>query len=162
MNNQEDPILPQEAESPKSLETAAPNKSLVQQAKSFRTGVMSPFKGKDVAQMVEDFTAEMTLVLEGISEDQTKLTQDAQRLGAQQTELEQRMLDGFHDAGVAEAELRKEINALRTRLDKAEKQIQDKKGKTNGGVVSILRQATWLVGIVCVAWVVVTIIGLFK
>ena len=115
MNHQEDPLITQEAMPPKAPETAQP-KSLVEQAKSFMNGVISPFKGKDMGQLVEDFTAEMTLVAEGLSEDQTKLAQDTQRLSAQQTELEQRMLDGFHDADVSEKELRKEIAALREEL----------------------------------------------
>ena len=161
MNNQEDPIITQEAAPAKAPEASQP-KTLVQQAKNFMTGVISPFKGKDVGQLVEDFTAEMTLVAEGLSEDQTKLAQDTQRLSAQQTELEQRMLDGFHDTDLSEKELRKEIAALKSRLDKAEKQLQEKKGKKNEGLIGVLRQATWLVGIFAAAWVLVTLIGLFK
>ena len=140
----------------------APPKTLVQQAKTFMNGVLSPLKGKDIGQLVEDFTAEMTLVIEGMSEDQTKLAQDTQRLSAQQTELEQHMLDGFHDAETSENELRKEITSLKNRLDKAEKQLQEKKGKHSEGLASILRQATWLAAIIAGAWIIVTVINLFR
>ena len=126
------------------------------------SGVLSPLKGKDLSQLVEEFTSEMTLVVEGISEDQTRLAQDTQRLSAQQTVIEQRVHDGFHDADVTEKELRKEIDSLKNRLDKAEKRLNDKKGKHGEGVVAILRQATGLVGIAAIAWIIVTIINLFR
>ena len=142
-------------------EEAAP-KNLVQQAKDFMNGVLSPLKGKDVGQLVEDFTSEMTLVVEGLSEDQTKLAQETQQLSAQQTELEQRLLDGLHDADVSAGEMKKEIASLRARLDKAEKQLQEKKTKKADGIAGILRQATWLAGILAGAWIIVTIINFFK
>ena len=139
-----------------------PPKNMIQSAKDFMSGVLSPLKGKDMGQLVEDFTSEMTLVVEGLSEDQTKLAQETQQLSAQQTELEQRLLDGLHDADVSAGEMKKEIASLRARLDKAEKQLQEKKTKKADGIAGILRQATWLVGIACAAWIIVTIINLFK
>ena len=84
-------------EGSEALPETASSRNIVQQAKNFMNGVLSPLKGKDVGQLVEDFTSEMTLVLEGLSEDQARLTQDTQKLSAQQTELEQRLLDGVQD-----------------------------------------------------------------
>ena len=130
MNKQEEL---HQSEAAEIIPESPPPKTLVQQAKTFMNGVLSPLKGKDVGQLVEDFTAEMTLVIEGLSEDQTKLAQDTQRLSAQQTELEQHMLDGFHDAETSESELRKEISSLKNRLEKAEKQLQEKKHKHTEG-----------------------------
>jgi len=141
-------------------EESQQNKGIVQSAKEFMNGVLSPLKGKDVNQMVEDFTAEMTLVAEGMSEDQEKLFQESERLSAQQTELEQRIIDGLHDADVTMGEMKKEISALKARLDKAEKQSADKKDKK--GVTAALRQATWLVGIAVLGWITVTLIHLIK
>lgn len=155
MNKQEETDL---------IPESASQKNLVQSAKDFMNGVLSPLKGKDMGQLVEDFTSEMTLVAEGLSEDQQKLAQESERLSAQQTELEQRMLDGFHDSGVTADELRKEISSLRSRMDKAEKMLQEKKerkGKKSDGISGILRQATWLVGIGAGAWIIVTIIQTF-
>ena len=60
----------------------ADKKTIVQSAKDFMNGVLSPLKGQDIGQLVEDFTAEMTLVAEGLSEDQQKLFQEADRLSA--------------------------------------------------------------------------------
>ena len=159
MHKQDELHKPEAAEL---LPESPPPKTLVQQATTFMNGVLSPLKGKDVGQLVEDFTAEMTLVIEGMSEDQSKLAQDTQRLSAQQTELEQHLLDGFHDAETSENELRKESTSLKNRLDKTEKMLQEKKGKRTEGLAGVLRQATWLVGIIAVAWIIVTIINLFR
>lgn len=142
-------------------QTEEPKKDLMQSAKNFMTGVFNPLKGKDLTQLVEDFTSEMTLVAEGLSEDQQKLFQETDRLNAQQTELEQRLLDGLHDADVENKELRKQVQALTARLDKAEKIIAEKKLKKTDGLLSIIRQATWLVAIFSGAWVIVTIIRAF-
>ena len=100
----------------------------------------------------------MTLVIEGLSEDQEKLARQTDRLDAQQTQLEQRLIDEVHDLNVALDESKKELTALKGRLDKLEKQSE--KGKK--GVTAALRQATWLVGIAVIGWIVVTVINLFK
>ncbi len=141
-------------------EAAAP-KGVIQSAKDFVNGVLSPLKGKDVGQMVEEFTSEMTMVAEGLSEDQEKLARETDRLSVQQTELEQKMLDGFHDQDVTADEMRREIDTLKSRLDKAEKLLREKKGKKSEGLAGILRQATYLVAIGAGAWVIVTLINAF-
>ena len=150
MNKQEENALIPEAAAPKGV---------IQSAKDFVNGVLSPLKGKDVGQMVEDFTSEMTMVAEGLSEDQEKLARETDRLSAQQTELEQKMLDGFHDQDVTADEMRREIDTLKSRLDKAEKLLREKKEKKSEGLAGILRQATYLVAIGAGAWVIVTLIN---
>lgn len=148
MDKEETDLIPEDAQQ---------SKGIVRSAKDFMNGVLSPLKGKDVSQMVEDFTAEVTMVAEGLSEDQEKLFQQTERLDAQQTELEQRLIDGLHDADVSMSEVKKEVSALKTRLDKMEKQGSDKKDKK--GVTAALRQATWLVGVAVAGWIVVTILN---
>ena len=162
MNKPEEIELITETGEKKTVETGE-KKNIVKSAKDFMNGVLSPLKGKDISQLVEDFTAEMTMVAEGLSEDQQKLSQETDRLSAQQTELEQRMLDSFHDAGVTDDELRAEIADLRSRLEKAEKQLEKKelKAKKNDGIIGILRQATWLVAIFSAAWIIVSVIRAF-
>ena len=143
-------------------EEAGQNKGLMQSAKSFMNGVLAPLKGRDMGQMVEEYTSQMTLVAEGLSEDQEKLARENEKLSAQQTLLEQQVADGLHDAGVTADELRRQISDLGKRLDKAEKLIQEKKVKKVEGFTGLLRQATWLAGIVVGGWIVVTLINLFK
>ena len=142
-------------------ETEESKKNVMQSAKEFMNGVLHPLKGKDLGQLVEDFTSEMTLVAEGLSEDQQKLFRETDKLSAQQTELEQRLLDGLHDAEVENKELRKEVQSLTARLEKAEKLLSEKKLKKSDGLLSIIRQATWLVAIFSAAWVIVTLIRAF-
>lgn len=137
-------------------------KNIVQSAKEFMNGVLSPLKGRDVGQMVEDFTAELTLVAEGLSEDQEKLQRENEKLAAQQTLLENSLLDRLHNADVTIQELQKETDALRRRLDKAEKTIAEKKIKKAEGLTGLLRQATWLAAVIVGGWIIVTVIGFFK
>ena len=76
---------------------AAPKKGLVQSAQAFMNGVLSPLKGRDVGQMVEEFTSEMTLVAEGLSEDQARLQERMDRLEAEHTQLEAHLQDQLHE-----------------------------------------------------------------
>lgn len=153
MNKQEETdLIPEESQ----------GKSLKQSAKNFMNGVLAPLKGRDVGQLVEEYTSQMTLVAEGLSEDQEKLTRENEKLAAQQTQLEQQMLDGLHDADVTADELRRQLATLEKRLDKAEKLIQEKKVKKVEGFTGLLRQATWLAAVVVGGWIIVTIINFFK
>lgn len=139
-----------------------PKKDLIHSAKEFLGNAFGPSKGQDLSTLVEDFTSEMTLVAEGLSEDQTRLSEQADKLSAQQTELEQETLDKLHDVNVSLDELRTRIDALDQRLAKAEKQTADKKIKKVEGFTGLLRQASWLAGILAGAWIITAIINLFK
>ena len=151
-NQQDSELIPQ----------GAPPKNIVQSAKDFMSGVLSPLKGKDVGQLVEDFTAEMTLVAEGLSEDQQKLAQENEKLAAQQTLMEQNLLDQLHDSNVTIQEMQREMDDLKARLAKAEKTAAEKKIKKVEGFTGLLRQATWLAGVIIGGWIIVTIINFFK
>ena len=140
----------------------APKKGLVHSAQAFMNGVLSPLKGRDVGQMVEEYTAEMTLVAEGLSEDQARLQERMDRLEAEHTQLEAHLQDQLHDAQADAQELRKQLAALSKRLDKAEKAAADKKLKKTEGLSAVLRQATWLAGILAGAWVLVTVLRFFQ
>ena len=153
MNRQEEMALTPET---------AGKKPLVKSAKDFMTGMLSPLKTRDVGQMVEEFTAEMTLVAEGLSEDQQKLQEQQARLSVQQTEMEQFLLNQLEGARQETQALRKEISLLQNRLSAAEKAMQDKKHKKTEGLSRLIYQATWLVAIPSAAWVLTAIIRLFQ
>ncbi len=136
-------------------------KDLIHSAKDFVTQIFQPLKGKDLGQAVEDFTAEMTLVAEGLSEDQERLQTLTNDLSARQTILEEDTLSRLRDADEAVADLKKELQALQKRLDKMEKNLTDKKISKVSGFTALLRQATWLCGIAIGGWIIVTLIKAF-
>lgn len=119
-------------------------------------------KGRDVNQMVEEFTSEVTLVLEGMSEDQSRLDAENSRLQAQQTLLEEAELTRHHDLKCAVSEQGEQITKLQKQLDALQKAVEEKKIKKVAGFTGLLRQATWLAGILAGTWLVVTIINFFK
>lgn len=152
MNEEKADLIPEEAQ----------QKTLVQSARDFMSGVLSPLKGKDMGQLVEDFTAEMALVAEGLSEDQEKLQRETEKIAAQQTLLEQHLLDQLHDLSVSVEEMQRETGELKRRLERAEKAAADKRIKKAEGLTGLLRQATWLAGVVIGGWIIVTLINFFK
>ena len=138
-----------------------PKKDLVKSAKDF---LENTFGGKapDLHATIEQFTAEMTLVAEGLSEDQDRLSQLSDRLNAQQTAFEQETLDKFHDVSVSLQETNARLDQLDDKLAKLQKQAADKKLKKTDGLTALVRQCTYLVGILCAAWIITTLIQFFK
>lgn len=136
-------------------------KNLKDSARDFVNNIFQPLKGKDLGQTVEEFTAEMTLVAEGLSEDLERLSRQADNMAAQQTILEETLTDEMQAARTDAENAQKEIKALQKRLDKLEKSLADKKISKVAGFTGMLRQATWLCGIVIGGWIVVTLIKAF-
>jgi len=116
-------------------------------AREFVNNLFQPLKGKDLNQAVEDFSAEMTLVIEGMSEDLEQLTRQTEMLSAQQTITDE-----------TAADVQKELKALQKRLDKMEKTIADKKISKVAGFTGMLRQATWLAAVIVGGWIIITLI----
>lgn len=126
-------------------------------------------KGENTAQLVEQFTAEMTLVAEGLCEDQAKLRRAAEELRAAQEQSEQRLTSRMEALDTALRENQREtdrrldemsrrLNALESRQDAKEAKAKERKRRDAG----LIRQLTVLVSIIAGAWVLVTILNLFK
>ncbi len=130
-------------------------------ARDFIENTWSSLKGKDLNQAVEEFTSEMTLVAEGLSEDQNALRRDGEKLAARMEKLAERQKNGEDSVKALQDQLEQERrrgDALQKRLDDMEKALKAKPVKP--GLTAILRQATWGVGIICAAWVIVAILKL--
>ena len=130
-------------------------------ARDFIENTWSSLKGKDLNQAVEEFTSEMTLVAEGLSEDQNALRRDGEKLAARMDKLTERQKTGEDSVKALQDQLEQERrrgDALQKRLDDMEKALKAKPVKP--GLTAILRQATWGVGIICAAWVIVAILKL--
>ena len=130
---------------------------LMRGARDFIENTFNSLKGKDLNQAVDEFTSEMTLVIEGMSEDQVKLRCDTDEALAKLTILENDLAEQ-NDAHREElAKMRKTVEALEKRLHALEK--PDKKGK-RATLSTVLRQVIWLALIVCGSWIVVTLLNI--
>ena len=67
---------------PAAQEELAEKPGFMQATKDFFGNALSTVKGKDLSVLVEDFSSEMTLVAEGLSEDQAKLHELCQSMSA--------------------------------------------------------------------------------
>ena len=156
MTEKEKDLILQADQLPAVDEASGKKPGLVRGARDFIENTFASLKGKDMNQAVEEFTSEMTLVAEGLSEDQAVLRQDVDRMSAQQTLLEERLLRAGKETRGEMGELRdaikqnkKQFEALEKRLDSLEKALKETEKKPpRMGVAQILRQATWMVGIV--------------
>ena len=140
---------------------------LMRGARDFIENTLGTLKGKDLSTAVEEFTSEMTLVAEGLSEDANVLRQNVDKLSADLTLLDERTHRQTKAREADEKVLSEEIGDLdkrlggvEKRLEALEKMLKEEKKPQKLGVTAMLRQATWMVGIFSGAWVVVTILKL--
>ncbi len=135
--------------------------SIIKRPKELIGGAISALKGPDVEGLMEHFTDEMTLVAEGLYDDQMRLRKEVEDISAQQTILSQQVLDGREEML---AKLDQQQRELAARLNDMQKRMQaleshkSKQSKKNGW----LSQVTVLAAIVAGAWVIVTLLNLLK
>ncbi len=125
-------------------------------------GALKMVKGENTSQLIEQFTAEMTLVAEGLCEDQTKLRREVDDLTTQEDRRIQKLESRIDLLETTIEEERKQhdkdLTELRNRLSPLEKNAAKPAVKEKKKAGSIIRDLTWLVGIAAAAWVIVTII----
>ena len=128
-------------------------------------GALKMVKGENTNQLIEQFTAEMTLVAEGLCEDQTKLRREVDDMTTQEDRRIQKLESRIDLLETSLDEERKahdkDLTELRGRLSTLEKQAAKQPGKEKRKAGSIIRDLTWLVGIAAGACVIVTIIQKF-
>ena len=146
-----------------SLSVAEPQKNENTPQKLWN-GALKLVKGENTAKLIEDFTAEMTLVAEGLCEDQTKLRREVDHLFTEEDRHIQKVeskIDLVEKSFDEEKEsFDRTIAELRNRLAALEKKASKDSSRQKTGR-SIVRDLTWLVGIAAGAWVIVTIIQKF-
>ena len=129
-------------------------------------GALKMVKGENTTQLIEQFTAEMTLVAEGLCEDQTKLRKEVDEMTTQEDRRIQKLESRIDLLETSLDEERKahdrDVTELRNRLSPLEKQASKQPVKEKKKAGSIIRDLTWLVGIASAAWVIVTIINAIK
>ena len=130
-------------------------------------------KGENTMQVVEDFTAEMTLVAEGLCEDHGRLRKAVEDIEAEQDRLRQRTAseqEAMENALRADrAEVDEKLAALARRVDaleKREKQLLSEKEHDKGRKArlnqGLMRSLIILAGIVCGSWVIVSVLNFLK
>ena len=140
--------------------------SLMTKPKKIWNDALKMVKGEDNAQLIEQFTAEMTLVAEGLCEDQNKLrgeinhiiNKEDQRLQRQETRTDQ--LETLLEE--QQREYDRIITELRDRLSALEKKnIQYEKTRNHpfkSKEKNTIRDLTWLIVVAAVAVIVVFLV----
>lgn len=142
----------------------AEEKTLTEKPKKLWDGALKMVKGENTNQLIEQFTAEMTLVAEGLCEDQSKIRREMDGLMAQEDQRIQKLDSRIE---LLESSLEEEraahdrdLTELRNRLAALEKKAAKTPAKTRekkaNGIISGI---TLIVGIAAGAWVIVTIIN---
>ena len=127
-------------------------------------GALKMVKGETTNQLIEQFTAEMTLVAEGLCEDQTRLRKEVDGIAAQEDKRIQKLESSIDVLETSLEEERREqdkiVTELRSRISLLEKQAKTsaKDKKKSGGII---KGITLIVSIAAAAWVIVTVINVF-
>ena len=102
------------------------NNSLMNKPKKLWDGALKMVKGENTSQLIEQFTAEMTLVAEGLCEDQNRLRGEVDRMVTEEDRRIQKMESRLEAAETAAEEQQREndriVTELRDRLAALEKQ----------------------------------------
>jgi hypothetical protein len=113
---------------------------LVQKSLGLLDSAVSSIKGQDINNLVERYTEEVTLVLEGLSEDFHHLNERQTSVDARMTILEEAVRSQLSDLA--------EENLVETLQTKAKKD-------------SALNKLVWIVGVFCSAWVITALLKFF-
>ncbi len=131
-----------------SQDTNGQKPNLIKRSKDMLDTAVSGLKGRDMNLLVDEFTREMTLVAEGLSQDLVAAQQEISQLSASQTLMEEE-----------KRHLESRLQGLQKRLDALEKQRD--RAQQRKGLHAILRQVTIIAAIVCGAWIVTALLKAF-
>ena len=141
----------------------AEKKTQAEKPKKLWDGALKMVRGDTTADLIENFTAEMTLVAEGLCEDQGNLRREVDRMATEEDRRIQALQTQLDAAETSLEEERKahdrDLTELRTRIAALEKKGNAKpvKEKNRGG--NMIRDLTVLVSIAAAAWVIVTLLN---
>ena len=140
-------------------------KTLTEKPRKLWDGALKMVKGENTTQLIEQFTAEMTLVAEGLCEDQTSLRREVDGMMNQEDRRIQKLESRIDLLETSLEEERKshdrDVTELRNRLSPLEKAAAKTPAKEKRKAGAIIRDLTWLVGIAAGAWIIVTVINKF-
>lgn len=122
-------------------------------------------KGDSTTELVEQFTQEMTLVAEGLCEDQARLRRAVDGLikegEGQRAKSEQDYQDVLRQLDAHQKDMKQKLDELSRRVSALEKPaVKEKKSKLRLGG-DLIGRLTILASIVCGSWIIVTLLKLF-
>lgn len=133
----------------------------VSKPKQLWSNALKAVKGDSTQQLVEDFTAEMTLVAEGLCEDQARLRQTVEAARREQDRAAQHV---DSELQALEGAIQENQRDMERRLDEMARRLSALEGKTTARPTKqagLMQQATVLVGMVCLTVLLVTVLKLF-
>ena len=144
-----------------------PEEKNVSKPRQLWNSAVKAVKGGSSEQLIETFTSEMTLVAEGLCEDQQALRKELAQVRETAEKLDQRMAN---EQEVLDTTLRENQKELDRRLDELTHRIaalemkasRQEKDPAKTKEKNWLSQATLLASIIAGAWIIVTVLNLFK
>ena len=126
-------------------------------------GALKMVRGENTSQLIENFTAEMTLVAEGLCEDQSTLRRDVDKMITEEDRRIQSLQSKIDETETSLEEERRahdrDITELRNRIAALEKKANSKPVKEKIRKGNIIKDLTILVAIAATAWVIVTLLN---
>ena len=122
-------------------------------------------KGDSTNELVEQFTQEMTLIAEGLCEDQARLRKEMDALireaDGQKAKSEQDYQELLRQLEKSQKEAKGRLDELARRVSMLEKPAGKAKRGILGMGTDVISRLTVLVSIACGTWLMVTILKLF-
>ena len=121
-------------------------------------------KGDSTTELVEQFTQEMTLVAEGLCEDQARLRRAVDGLikesEGQRVKSEQDYQEVLRQLEAHQKDMKQKLDEVSRRVSALEKPAaKEKKGKLRLGG-DLIGRLTILASIICGSWIIVTLLKL--
>ena len=141
--------------------------NLINKPKKIWNDALKMVKGENTAQLIEQFTAEMTLVAEGLCEDQNKLRGEVDRMMTEEDQRLQKLDSRLSEMESAVEEQQREndqiVTELRNRLAALEKQRamdarKTREQKERKRERNRVREWTILITVAAVAVIAVTLV----
>lgn len=135
--------------------------------KSLWNTALKAVRGDDSKELVEQFTGEMTLVAEGLYEDQRKLRQTVADLRNHIELVEQQLRNEMEVLDISLEEHHRDtlhsLNEIKRRLELLEGRMKSGAKEKNKGILrGWMGGAILLAAIICGSWVLVTVLQLLK
>lgn len=141
--------------------------SVLAKPKQVLTQALHAVRGENTQQLIESFTSEMTLVAEGLCDDQSRLRKRVDEVQRESESDRQNLQDAVdmldRTLNENQKELDRRLSDLGHRLDEIEKKTQKKESYLGKWKIpsGFMPQLILLASIVAGAWVLVTLLNLF-